>query len=79
MAEKVDAITLEIEATTEKADKGIDKTIESLRALKTALNGINTKKLKQEMESFEDFQKKLQTAFSNIKKSGKTIDKKRKK
>mgnify|MGYP002925034368 FL=1 len=70
MAEKVDAITLEIEATTEKADKGIDKTIESLRALKTALNGINTKKLKQEMESFEDFQKKLQTAFSNIKVSG---------
>ena len=52
VAEKVDAITLEIEATTEKADKGIDKTIESLRALKTALNGINTKKLKQEMESF---------------------------
>ena len=70
MAEKVDVITLEIEATTEKADKGIDKTIESLRALKTALNGINTKKLKQEMESFEDFQKKLQTAFSNIKVSG---------
>ena len=70
MAEKVDAITLEIEATTEKADKGIDKTIESLRALKTALNGINTKKLKQEMESFEDFQKKLQTAFSDIKISG---------
>lgn len=70
MAEKVDAITLEIEATTEKADKGIDKTIESLGALKTALNGINTKKLKQEMESFEDFQKKLQTAFSNIKVSG---------
>ena len=70
MAEKVVAITLEIEATTEKADKGIDKTIESLRALKTALNGINTKKLKQEMESFEDFQKKLQTAFSNIKVSG---------
>lgn len=72
MAEKVDAITLEIEATTEKADKGIDKTIESLRALKTALNGINTKKLKQEMESFEDFQKKLQTAFSGIKISGNT-------
>ena len=38
--------------------------------MKTALNGINTKKLKQEMESFEDFQKKLQTAFSNIKVSG---------
>ena len=70
MAEKVDTITLEIEATTEKADKGIDKTIESLKALKTALNGINTKKLKQEMESFEDFQKKLQTAFSGIKISG---------
>lgn len=70
VAEKVDAITLEIEATTEKADKGIDKTIESLRALKTALNGINTKKLKQEMENFEDFQKKLQTAFSGIKISG---------
>lgn len=72
VAEKVDAITLEIEATTEKADKGIDKTIESLKALKTALNGINTKKLKQEMESFEDFQKKLQTAFSDIKISGNT-------
>ena len=70
MAEKVDAITLEIEATTEKADKGIDKTIESLRALKTALNGMNTKKLKQEMESFEDFQKKLRTAFPGIKISG---------
>lgn len=72
MVEKVDSITLEIEATTEKADKGIDKTIESLKALKTALNGINTKKLKQEMESFEDFQKKLQTAFSDIKISGNT-------
>lgn len=72
MAEKVDSITLEIEATTEKADKGIDKTIESLKALKTALNGINTKKLKQEMESFEDFQKKLQTAFSDIKIPGNT-------
>ena len=72
MAEKVDAITLEIEATTQKADKGIDKTIESLKAMKTALNGINTKKLRQEMESFEDFQKKLQTAFSNIKVSGNT-------
>lgn len=70
VAEKVDAITLEIEATTEKADKGIDKTIESLIALKTALNGINTKKLKQEMESFEDFQKKLRTAFPGIKISG---------
>ncbi len=39
--------------------------------MKTALNGINTKKkLRQEMESFEDFQKKLQTVFSNIKVSG---------
>ena len=66
----MDSITLEIEATTQKADKGIDKTIESLKAMKTALNGINTKKLRQEMESFEDFQKKLQTAFSNIKVSG---------
>ena len=72
MADKVDSITLEIEATTQKADKGIDKTIESLKAMKTALNGINTKKLRQEMESFEDFQKKLQTAFSNIKVSGNT-------
>lgn len=70
MADKVDSITLEIEATTQKADKGIDKTIESLKAMKTALNGINTKKFRQEMESFEDFQKKLQTAFSNIKVSG---------
>lgn len=70
VADKVDSITLEIEATTQKADKGIDKTIESLKAMKTALNGINTKKLRQEMESFEDFQKKLQTAFSNIKVSG---------
>lgn len=52
MADKVDSITLEIEATTQKADKGIDKTIESLKAMKTALNGINTKKLRQEMESF---------------------------
>lgn len=68
----MDSITLEIEATTQKADKGIDKTIESLKAMKTALNGINTKKLRQEMESFEDFQKKLQTAFSNIKVSGNT-------
>lgn len=72
VADKVDSITLEIEATTQKADKGIDKTIESLKAMKTALNGINTKKLRQEMESFEDFQKKLQTVFSNIKVSGNT-------
>ena len=72
VADKVDSITLEIEATTQKADKGIDKTIESLKAMKTALNGINTKKLRQGMESFEDFQKKLQTVFSNIKVSGNT-------
>lgn len=72
VADKVDSITLEIEATTQKADKWIDKTIESLKAMKTALNGINTKKLRQEMESFEDFQKKLQTVFSNIKVSGNT-------
>ena len=72
VAEKIDSISLEIEATTAKADKGIDKTIESLKAMKTALNGINTKKLKQEMESFEDFQKKLKTAFSDIKISGNT-------
>lgn len=72
MSDKIDAITLEIEATTDKADKGIDKTIDNLKAMKTALNGISTKKLKQEMESFADFQKKLQTAFSDIKISGNT-------
>lgn len=70
MADKVDSITLEIEATTQKADNGIDETIKSLEAMKRALNSINAKKFKQEMESFEDFQKKLQTAFTNIKVSG---------
>lgn len=75
MAEKVDAITLEIEATTEKADKGIDKTIESLRALKTALNGINTKKLKQEMGKLRGFPEETADGVSwyqNIRKYGRT-------
>lgn len=71
MAEnKVDEITIEIEATTDKADKGIDKTIEALKSMQVALNGINTKNLKQGMESFEDFQKKLQGLGKNVNTSG---------
>ena len=66
----VDNVVIEIAATTDKAEKSIDKTIESMKALQSALGGVNTKKLKQEMESFEEFQKKLQNAFSNIKVSG---------
>lgn len=66
----VDNITLEIDATTDKAEKGIDKTIESLTNMKKALNGINTKKFRQEMESFAEFQQKLKTSFQNITVSG---------
>lgn len=66
----VDNITLEIDATTDKAEKGIDKTIESLTNMNKALNGINTKKFRQEMESFAEFQQKLKTSFQNITVSG---------
>lgn len=66
MADKVDSITLEIEATTQKADKGIDKTIESLKAMKTALNGINTKKLRQET----DLVQLIRRTLSRLRKSG---------
>lgn len=70
----VDSITLEIDATTDKAEKGIDKTIESLNNMKKALNGINTKKFRQEMESFAEFQQKLKTSFQNITVSGNAAD-----
>lgn len=66
----VDSVIIEIESTTEKADKGIDKTIEGLTNMKKALNGINTKKLRQEMESFAEFQQKLKSSFQNITVSG---------
>ena len=51
MAEnKVDGIILEIEATTDKADKGLDKTIENLERMKKALSGMDTKQLKKSLE-----------------------------
>lgn len=66
----VDNIYIEIEAKTEEADKGIDKTIKYLETMQAALNGINVKKFKQEMGNFEEFQQKLKTAFKNITVSG---------
>lgn len=66
----VDNITLEIDATTDKAEKGIDRTVESLINMKKTLDTINTKKFRQEMESFAEFQQKLKTSFQNITVSG---------
>ena len=66
----VDNIVIEIESTTDKAEKGIDKTIESLNNMGKAIAGINTKKFRQEMESFAEFQQKLKTSFQNITVSG---------
>ena len=40
---KVDEIILEIEATTEKADKGLDKTIENISGQKLSDCGIQKK------------------------------------
>lgn len=66
----IDNITIEIESTTDKAEKGIDKTIKSLNNMGKAIAGINTKKFRQEMESFAEFQQKLKTSFQNITVSG---------
>ena len=67
---KVDGIILEIEATTDKADKGLDKTIENLERMKKALSGMDTKQFKKSLDDFAKFEERLRGAFSNIKIGG---------
>ena len=67
---KVDGIILEIEATTDKADKGLDKTIENLERMKKALGGIDTKKYKKNLDDLAKFEERLKGAFSTIKVGG---------
>lgn len=67
MAEnKIDSILLEIGATTDKADSGIGKTINNLKALKEVTEGIDTKKL----ESIRDAFKSFSVAGEELKKAG---------
>lgn len=43
---RVDSILLEIEATTDKADGGIDKVTKALTSMKKITEGLDTEKLK---------------------------------
>mgnify|MGYP000217066165 CR=1 FL=1 len=75
VAEKVDAITLEIEATTEKADKGIDKTIESLRAFKNSSEWHKYKEIKAGNGKLRGFPEETADGvfwYQNIRKYGRT-------
>lgn len=68
----IDGIILEVEATTDKADKGLNEVIKGLQEMRAALDRIDTKKLKKSLEPVEEFEKRLQGAFQNIKFEGNT-------
>ena len=51
----VDSILLEIDATTDKADGGISKTIRNLKSLKEVTEGIDTAKLESIRDTFKSF------------------------
>lgn len=52
---KVDSILLEIEATTEKADGGIDKITKALTSMKKITEGLDTEKFKQIVDVMRGF------------------------
>lgn len=52
---RVDSILLEIEATTDKADGGIDKVTKALTSMKKITEGIDTEKLKQIVDAMKGF------------------------
>lgn len=52
---KVDSILLEIGATTDKADGGIDKVTKALTSMKKITEGIDTEKLKQMVGAMKGF------------------------
>lgn len=62
----VDSILLEINATTDKADGGIGKTIKNLKSLKEVTEGIDTDKLLTIRDVFNDFK----TAGESLKQAG---------
>lgn len=66
---KVDSILLEIDATTEKADGGIDKVIKNLTSLKSATEGLDTEKLKSIRDVFNSFS----TSGNGIRNTAKSI------
>ena len=52
---RVDSILLEIEATTDKADGGIDKVTKALISMKKITEGLDTEKLKQILDVMRGF------------------------
>lgn len=52
---RVDSILLEIEATTDKADGGIDKVTKALASMKKITEGLDTEKLKQILDVMRGF------------------------
>ena len=52
---RVDSILLEIEATTDKADGGIDKVTKALTSMKKITEGLDTEKLKQVLDAMRGF------------------------
>lgn len=52
---RVDSILLEIEATTDKADGGIDKVTKALTSMKKITEGLDTEKLKQVLDVMRGF------------------------
>ena len=62
----VDSILLEINATADKADSGISKTIKNLKSLKEVTEGIDTEKLLTIRDVFNGFK----TAGESLKQAG---------
>lgn len=64
MAE-VDNLEIVISAEAQSALSGLEKIKAALGGFKQELSGIDTKKFKESMQSFDDFQKKLQSVGKN--------------
>ena len=76
MAE-VDNLEIVISAGAQSALSGLEKIKAALGGFKQELSGIDTKKFKESMQSFDDFQKKLQSVGKNTVASDSFVELKR--
>lgn len=76
MAE-VDNLEIVISAEAQSALSGLEKIKAALGGFKQELSGIDTKKFKESMQSFDDFQKKLQSVGKNTVASDSFVELKR--
>lgn len=74
---EVDNLEIVISAEAQSALSGLEKIKAALGGFKQELSGIDTKKFKESMQSFDDFQKKLQSVGKNTVASDSFVELKR--